>query len=325
MTRAILYYKKIDSEIEKLLVDVEEVCKKNELEFLPIDIDLIADKDSFPIKSTPCITVGPYTLKYPFTLTEVEIACQAAVSRHIESKPEPLERAKTKNRIGLFLSRWYSGIIAAILILFVGGAVAAPFNMRAGNERTAQALYRFYRVFCHQLAFRSYFIGGTQLFYPRTMAGMENLVSYEEEFSDHADDVDIAREIVGNPESGYKIALCQRDLAIYSSLAVVAIIFQIFRKKLKPIRWYFWFIIALIPIGLDGFSQIPGLSSGWPTWFPIRESTPLLRSITGILFGGMTGLYMFPMMEESMEETNQLLKIKREIINAELSRIKKHG
>jgi uncharacterized membrane protein len=79
-------------------------------------------------------------------------------------------------------------------------------------------------------------------------------------------------------------------------------------------RWYLWVIVGLIPIAIDGFSQIPGLSTGWPSWFPIRESTPFLRLMTGTLFGGTTALYMFPLMEESMADTLNQLLLQREVI-----------
>ena len=131
--------------------------------------------------------------------------------------------------------------------------------------------------------------------------------------------IDLARKNDGNIQAGFKVALCERDLAIYSSLGLLALIFQASGRKIKPVRWYLWFIIALIPIGIDGFSQIPGLSSGWPAWVPIRESTPFLRIATGSLFGGMTGLYMFPLMEESMRDTLHQLITQREIIKAILA------
>ena len=188
-----------------------------------------------------------------------------------------------------------------------------------GNNQAAKTIYGFYRIFCHQLAFRSFFLEGKQAFYPRELAHIDNLTTYEQEFNDPTVNIDVARKNVGNTEAGFKVALCERDLAIYSSLGLLAFIFQVSGRKIKPIRWYLWFLIAIIPIGIDGFSQIPGLSSGWPAWVPIRESTPFLRLATGSLFGGMTGWYMFPLMEESMRDTHQQLITQREIIKAILA------
>jgi hypothetical protein len=58
---------------------------------------------------------------------------------------------------------------------------------------------------------------------------------------------------------------------------------------------------------LDGFSQL--LSQFNWTWFaaviPYRESTPLLRSLTGAFFGLATAWFAYPNIEESMSETRQ--------------------
>ncbi len=316
MTRAILYFRESDSDIEKIKIALEESSRRYELEYLFIDIESIPEKENFPVKSTPTVLVGPYTLKTPINLKDIDIAISAAAANQDKRGRISPQKAKIKNNAGIFLSTFYPSIIAAILLVFIFGAFLAPYQLSKGKVLQANRLYGFYGIFCHQLAFRSYFIFGDQFFYPRDLAGIVGPTTYEDEFDDPVDDIDIAEEITGNSASGYKVALCQRDIAIYSSIALTAILFQFLKKRMKPIRWYIWFLVALIPIGLDGFSQIPGLSSGWPNWFPIRESTPLIRTITGILFGGMTGLYMFPLMEESMAETNQQLKMQRVIIDA---------
>ncbi|MEJ2759566.1 MAG: DUF2085 domain-containing protein [Anaerolineales bacterium] len=67
-------------------------------------------------------------------------------------------------------------------------------------------------------------------------------------------------------------------------------------------------IKGILPIGLDGFSQ---LFSQMFTFIPYRESTPLLRTITGALFGFTTGWFGFPVLEESMRDTRQYLSAKK--------------
>jgi uncharacterized membrane protein len=324
MARAILYYSNKDFEYEKMVAGVADICKRYEILFSPIEIEKLKDREQFQIKTTPNLIVGPYNLKYPFTLQDVEIAISAAQANPEKSKRSSPKNAKIKNSIGIVLSKVYPSIIAGLLALFIGGAFLAPVLMENGKVKAASTIYHFYRIFCHQLAFRSFFIFGEQPVYPRELAHVDNYTTYEQEFNDSLIDIDYARTIVGNQTAGYKIALCERDLAIYSSLALLAILFQLSGRKIKPIRWYVWFIVALIPIGIDGFSQIPGLSSGWPSWVPIRESTPFLRVFTGTLFGGMTGWYMFPLMEESMKDTNQQLITQREIINAVLEEKKRN-
>jgi uncharacterized membrane protein len=164
------------------------------------------------------------------------------------------------------------------------------------------------------LAFRSYFIYGEQPIYPRELAHIDNLLTYEQITNSEVIDLEYARDLIGNNLLGYKVAICERDVAIYGSLALFGFLFQLTRKKMKQLPWYLWFIIALIPIALDGFTQIPSLSAGWPAWVPIRESTPFLRILTGTLFGAGTGWFMYPMMEESMKETRITLHRKFAII-----------
>jgi hypothetical protein len=47
---------------------------------------------------------------------------------------------------------------------------------------------------------------------------------------------------------------------------------------------------------------------------PIRESTPLLRTLTGGLFGWMTAWYLFPMLEETAREARLIVQRKIAVI-----------
>jgi uncharacterized membrane protein len=68
-----------------------------------------------------------------------------------------------------------------------------------------------------------------------------------------------------------------------------------------------WILIGVVPIGLDGFSQLfSQIEWSWLTSFlPYRESTPFLRMLTGALFGFATAWFSYPYMEESMVESRQ--------------------
>jgi uncharacterized membrane protein len=63
-----------------------------------------------------------------------------------------------------------------------------------------------------------------------------------------------------------------------------------------------------VPIALDGLSQL--LSQPPLNILPYRESTPMLRTITGFLFGFMTAWFGYPYVEESMSENYKYLGIK---------------
>jgi uncharacterized membrane protein len=185
---------------------------------------------------------------------------------------------------------------------------------KGGYVGFSTGIYKVYSILCHQLAYRSFFIGGEQPFYPRELAKVNGYMTYEQVTGYNAEDIATARNFIGNDLLGYKVALCERDVAIYASMAMVGILFGIFQKKLRPIPWYIWIIFAVLPIAFDGISQLPSLSANWPAWMPDRESTPILRLITGALFGTGTALFMYPLMEESVKDMRFQLQRKLQAI-----------
>ena len=152
------------------------------------------------------------------------------------------------------------------LVLYVGLPFLAPVFLRNGAFLPAKIIYTIYKPLCHQLAFRSWFIFGEQPFYPRELAGIEGLSSYEDITNSVEIDIRAAQKFVGNETLGYKVALCERDIAIYASMLLFVIAFIISRRRIKPLPWYIWIIIGLVPIALDGVSQLPGLASNLPSW-----------------------------------------------------------
>jgi uncharacterized membrane protein len=61
-----------------------------------------------------------------------------------------------------------------------------------------------------------------------------------------------------------------------------------------------WLALGVLPIALDGGSQLVSqLAIGL---LPFRESTALLRTITGALFGVMSVWFAYPNFEDSMQE-----------------------
>jgi len=181
--------------------------------------------------------------------------------------------------------------------------------MFAGYTKPADIIYKGYGIVCHQLAFRSFFIGGEQYVYPRAAAGIESLRSLQEATGlsedNRSESIYIAHEYIGNHIVGYKIALCQRDLAIYLSMLLFGIIFGITGRKMPPLNWILWVMLGLAPIGLDGLSQL--LSQPPFNFFPYRESTPFLRVLTGSLFGFMTAWFGYPLVEITMLESKEIM------------------
>ena len=63
-----------------------------------------------------------------------------------------------------------------------------------------------------------------------------------------------------------------------------------------------------MPIGLDGLSQL--FSQPPFNFWAFRESTPYVRVLTGALFGFATAWFGYPLVEETMAETRQIMAAK---------------
>ena len=90
-------------------------------------------------------------------------------------------------------------------------------------------------------------------------------------------------------------------------MLLFGLIYGLTGRRLRGLHWMVWILLAIGPIGLDGFSQIISqLNLPWLAQvLPYRESTPFLRVLTGALFGFGTAWFAFPNIEESMRETRQ--------------------
>ena len=261
----------------------------------------------------PVIEVGPYRLKSPFTSQDLEITLRAAMEREksieeIDKKIASSEAAipvkiNRADRFSYWISRHYMFVINTLVLLYVGLPFLAPVLMSAGYERLATAIYRFYGLVCHQLAFRSWFILGDQYAYPREAADISGLIPFGAATGVGEDNELAARTYVGEPGIGYKVALCERDVAIYGGILLFGLVFSLTGRRIKPLPWYLWLLIGIVPIAIDGFSQL--LSQPPLGFFPYRESTPLLRSVTGFLFGLTTAWFGFPIVEESMVDVRR--------------------
>jgi uncharacterized membrane protein len=115
---------------------------------------------------------------------------------------------------------------------------------------------------------------------------------------------------IGNEQMGYKTAVCERDLSIYAGLGLAAVIYAIpaVRRKLRPLPIWLYVLVGVLPIGLDGFSQLLSYApfSLWPT----RETTPAFRVLTGLLFGLATGWLGYPNVDLSMRDTRRVIEAK---------------
>jgi uncharacterized membrane protein len=258
----------------------------------------------------PVVQAGPYVLEAPFDRQKLHMTLAAAHDRaeQLQTDPKYIQRKargahmNTTDKIARFLGRHYLAVLNLLIALYVGLPFLAPVLMNAGYPGLARPIYSTYGAVCHQMAFRSVFLFGDQPVYPRAAADMQGLTTYEEATGLDGEDMWAARSFIGNEQVGYKVAFCQRDIAIYSAILLFGLIFAASGRRIRPLHWMLWVALGILPIAIDGFSQLLSQIPGFDLW-QYRESTPQLRILTGAIFGFMTAWFGIPLLDESFEET----------------------
>ena len=247
--------------------------------------------------------------------------------------PAPKKKVTGKQRsLVIFIDKMIYGIARHWLAVFnIGVAIyvflpmlVAPTLMQIGATAPAKAIYTLYSPMCHQMASRSFFLYGEQYAYPRELAGTEltpieaympDIPGFDAASTDPAQWTTFllpARKFLGNAEMGYKMALCERDIAIYGAILVFGLLYALLRKRInfKPLPVWAFLLFGMGPIALDGFSQLfsqygtaAEALSFFNRVFPLRESTPLFRTLTGFLFGFCLAWMAYPRVEDGMNST----------------------
>ena len=291
-----------------------------------IRIDIEEEALAEFVDKIPVVEVGPYQLKAPIDKISLEMTLGAANDRleqmdeiQLADHQKRLKKGKKisfADQLFYWLSRRYMLVFNAFVLIYVGLAFLAPILQSQGKITPAKLIYTVYGRLCHQLSYRSWFLFGEQAAYPRAIADVDGLVTYGEATGFDPFDVKRAIAYLGDDQVGYKTALCQRDIGIYTGILLFGLVFSLTGRKIPGLPIGIWFVLGIVPIGLDGFSQIIS-QLPWGL-MPIRESTPLLRSLTGGLFGFSTAWFGYPLVEESMADTRKVLAVKIKAAMAEL-------
>lgn len=282
----------------------------------------------------PVLEVGPYTIQAPISIQKLRMTLGAASDRknQLEKLDDPVYKYKTEkgkkltggDRISFWIAKRYLLLLNLFMLFYVGLPFLAPTLMNAGAELPARVIYRMYKPLCHQFGFRSFYLFGEQPFYPLKEAGLSGYKTFEESTGITGVDDPYssarfeARNFIGNETLGYKVALCERDVAIYLAILLFGVVYGLTGRRFKSLHWTFWLFLGIGPIGLDGFSQLfSQFNWAWlASIIPYRESTPFLRVLTGALFGFFTAWFAYPNIEESMSETRQYYIKKSAVIEA---------
>ncbi|HET7010432.1 MAG TPA: glutaredoxin family protein [Anaerolineales bacterium] len=279
-----------------------------------VEVDIESDRALLKLylEAIPVVSVGPYTLRAPITATDLKVALAAAATGAQGRAPltgRARQQAITLNRIVLSFTRHWLATFNLAALIFVGIPFLAPVLMNAGATAPARLIYTAYSPFCHQYAFRSWFLFGDQAAYPLARAGLPG-TTFGEATGLPETDYLTARAFIGNEAVGYKVALCERDVSIWGGLFLAGLAFGVVRGRLRPLSTFGWLAIGILPIALDGGTQLLSGLPGFSAFLPWRESTPALRTITGLLFSAANVWMAYPYVEESMTETAALIAAK---------------
>lgn len=106
----------------------------------------------------------------------------------------------------------------------------------------------------------------------------------------------------------YQVAWCTRDTFIYLSMGLSALFVNKF--KIRKVKWYIP-LIAVIPFAADGllqlFAEFKGVLNDKEVYF--YASTNFIRMLTGSIFGTGAGLWVFSLLDETIEEEMQADKV----------------
>jgi uncharacterized membrane protein len=188
--------------------------------------------------------------------------------------------------LNAWLARYWVALLAVVSGVFIALPLMAPVLAMTGHTRASAAIYFTYRITCHQLPQRSWFIGG---------AGATHGWSQVQPYVAHpeAGPLMAFHAPLGNPILGYQVGFCERDTAIYLAVFLTCLAYGVLRRRrdFQPMSLRLYALLAL-PMAIDGVTQLLGL----------RESSPLLRTITGALFGAGSAWLILTFIEASFRD-----------------------
>jgi uncharacterized membrane protein len=187
-----------------------------------------------------------------------------------------------------------------ILIIFLAVYTPVPFLspilFETGHSRPAWWIQTIYSFMCHQRPERSLFLFGEQLTYSINEL---SAYGYEEAVRGYP--------FAGNGILGYKVAICVRDVFIYTSMTAVGT-WVALSKKTVTVPWWV-LLLGSLPMALDGglqfFSEFFYLTQhrwGLDLANPWYLSNNGMRAVTGMIFGATVGMFIFSELKAALED-----------------------
>lgn len=203
----------------------------------------------------------------------------------IPSTEPPVRRKLTfteaVNKFVYGLARHWLALVNTFFGLYVIVPFLAPLLMVAGLTLPARAIYLLYRPACHQRPDRSYFLDGPQVVYS------------SEELKAAGVDAGVFSRDIGNDAVGWKVAFCERDVAIYGAIFFGGLVYALVRRRRMGWHMRFrYYLLFVVPMALDGLLQMFGL----------YESTWLVRTLTGTWFGLGSVLLAYPYLDDAFRD-----------------------
>jgi hypothetical protein len=296
MISVTLYRKKESPDCDKALAELNELQGFLPHQLVIIDLDEKPELETAIGANVPVVEVGPYRLRPPFSKQDLQATIGAAQDRVNQYQAvgdvrfaNRIEKGKTVTGADRFTS-WFSNhymlVFNLIFLVYFAVPFLAPVFMKMGSTGAANIIYKVYRPLCHQLAYRSWFLFGEQAAYPRTLAGVAGLVPYEQATGISSLNVPASQDFIGNPQLGYKVAFCERDVAIYGSIFLFGLIFAATRYKKYSLP-----VLVLSGMGASVTSFIHNLLLFGYTKFSLSMLLLMLfiRLVSGAVLAGLAG------------------------------------
>lgn len=221
-------------------------------------------------------------------------------------------------KVGKFIQKFLPELILGFIFLYLLGSFIPAIAFNNGNEQLGRRVNSVYRFFCHQRVERSLFIFAGESedsFYSANFYSVEYLQEeevipyYNPYVPDRFSKTVFGYPYVGNEVVGYKTAICIRDLAIYIALLFTGILYMAYSRKNggKIYKFSFKFCLMLmLPMAVDVLIQILGQIFDWSFVTDAYINSIIKRIITGALFGIGFSLFIFPNLQDSLDDKKEL-------------------